>query len=245
MRTNLKNTFHHVDLNQLVEEDKVSFEISGPPRSIDGSKLDLALPLHHMSLCLQSMSATMPWFHRTLMSVWRTVKHCQGFSHSWALTTRHADGLHIQIRQKVFFSYYCHLGDFINGNVLENLCVSLFFCRPRKVHTGVFWKNFSTEASKLECWKSNLHCHIDVQPGAAPLTMITERKDLFSFFFSSLSLWRAGRVTNADWTLLGQQHDILQTSVRLCFVFSPPSRIFSVGIYFENKTEFSRKKKVG
>lgn len=127
--------------------------------------------------------------------------------------------------------------------ILENLCV-LFF-RPWKVHAG-FWRNFPPKHPNWECWNSNLHCHIDVQPGAAPLTMITGRNKLFSLV--SVYGRQHSLLTNTGWTLLGQWDDTFQTSVRrlssLYFHHLQGFNTFTMEFcYFKHKTEISRAKK--
>lgn len=65
----------------------------------------------------------------------------------------------------------------------HNSWVFTFFW-PWKSSCWVWGKTF-LQASKPKLCNSNLHCHIDVQPGAAPLTMITGRNKLFSFVSDS------------------------------------------------------------
>lgn len=112
---------------------------------------------------------------------------------------------------------------------------------PGKFMQG-FCKNFSSKASKRECWNSNLHCHIDVQPGAAPLTMITGRNKLFSLV--SVCGRQHSLFTNTGWTLLGQRDDTFQTSMQWFSSFYSHHlggfNTFTVEFtYFKNKAESS------
>lgn len=127
--------------------------------------------------------------------------------------------------------------------LILRICV-LFF-RPWKVHVG-FLKKLSSKASRPECWNSNLHCHVDVQPGAAPLTMITGRNKLFSLV--SVCGRQHSLFTNTGWTLPGRRYDTFQTSMQrfssLCYHYLPGiSTITTEFPYIKRKAEICRVKK--
>lgn len=111
--------------------------------------------------------------------------------------------------------------------------------------SGRVLEKLSTKASKPECWNSNLHCHIDVQPGAAPLTMITGRNKLFSLV--SVCGRQHSLFTNTGWTLLGQWDDTFQISMQrfssLFFHHLQGFNVFTVEFcYLKHKAEISRVK---
>lgn len=81
-------------------------------------------------------------------------------------------------------------------NTIERFCVMflyfIFFCVCAQAGAFVnvlkVLEKLPSKASKLECWNCNLHCHIDVQPGASLLTMITGRKGKNTLFLLLLTM---------------------------------------------------------
>lgn len=90
-------------------------------------------------------------------------------------------------------------------------------------------EKLSTKVLNPECWNSNLHCHIDVQPGAAPLTMITGVGEQTP----GTCFWRWQTALSAHWYWLNPRRAArrhisnLSAAVRL-FVFPTPPRLVQV-----------------
>lgn len=90
-------------------------------------------------------------------------------------------------------------------------------------------EKLSTKVLNPECWNSNLHCHIDVQPGAAPLTMITGVGEQTP----GTCFWRWQTALSAHWYWLNPRRAArrhisnLSATVRL-FVFPTPPRLVQV-----------------
>lgn len=137
-------------------------------RNDDGSQWQLLSKLKDMSQCWWRVSTMtrcrgrVHWWRANILSVVPAI-YAVSFLNS-------STGALWQMKKKKKTNFH-------------NSWVFTFFW-PWKSSCWVWGKTF-LQASKPKLCNSNLHCHIDVQPGAAPLTMITGRNKLFSFVSDS------------------------------------------------------------